>query len=79
MMFKKAIRSIAIVLCFSIVNVWFFIEPVIFIASVLFCISLSVAWPMKFVYMALSFLVVVVISKVINKLDVWCKSHIPHD
>lgn len=34
---------------------------------------------MKFVYMALSFLVVVVISKVINKLDVWCKSHIPHD
>lgn len=79
MMFKKAIRSIAIVLCFSIVNVWFFIEPVIFIASVLFCISLSVAWPMKFVYMALSFLVVIVISKVINKLDVWCKSHIPHD
>lgn len=79
MMFKKAIRSIAIVLCFSIVNVWFFIEPVIFIASVLFCISLSVAWPMKFVYMALSFLVVVVISKVINKLDVWCKSHTPHD
>lgn len=78
MMLKKAIRSIAIALCFSIVNVWFFIEPVIFIASVFFCISLSVAWPMKFVYMALSFLVVIVISKIINKLDVWRKSHIPH-
>ncbi|AIR02441.1 hypothetical protein LG71_22205 [Pluralibacter gergoviae] len=36
MMLKKAIRSIAIALCFSIVNVWFFIEPVIFIASVFF-------------------------------------------
>lgn len=78
-MLKKAIRAIAIVLCFSIVNVWFFIGPVIYIASVFFCISLSVAWPMKFVYIALSFLVVVVISKIINKLDIWRKSHIPHD
>ncbi|HAT1612966.1 TPA: hypothetical protein I8Y22_004384 [Raoultella planticola] len=60
-------------LLFAIVNIWDVFQSVIFVGGFIVCIMLPVAWPMKFVYMAVWFIAAYAISKLVDRLDAYRK------
>jgi energy-coupling factor transporter transmembrane protein EcfT len=65
MIFKAALA----VCVFIAVNIWAFIESVLFVGGLIGCIMLPVQWPMKFVYAALWLVVFYAITRLFGMLE----------